>query len=139
MHAASSLTCDERIVKSNFGRGDRVRYQYTIRESGVIIRLCVTEGRVILYASVNLPNPNRALNSFTLDPNTAHSVQCEDVFVSPEVISRRPRQQSVKKRQVPTSEDNDIILYVTIEGIDDSSSFTLETPTGNSTQCEFRF
>lgn len=139
LNAASSLTCEERISKSNFRREDRARYQYLIRQTGLTVRLCVSEGRVTLYASVDIPNPNRALNSFILNPNIAHGIPCEDVFVTLDnvmVLTRHQSEQTKRKRQVSPLEDNEVILYVTIEGVDNSSSFTLDAPSGNSTQCE---
>ena len=111
--------------------GDSARYSYLIQEEGVTIRLCIQDGSVVLYASLTVPNPNRALNDFALDA-ILHGDICEDVFVDPNMIPNV--QEGRRKRQVSSSPER--ILFVSIEGIAESSTFTLETTMGNTANCK---
>ena len=130
--ATNRAELDDYLQLDDFTNGSNARYQYEINtEEGITIRLCVEAGRVIVYASFTIPNPNSALNHFTLDA-IFHNLNCQDVYIDPgEVSSIDPGSDRRKKRQDSTVEQ---FLFVSVEGIASSSRFTLETTTGNTTQ-----
>ncbi len=104
------------------------------------VRLCVKNGQIALYASTTIPTPNRALNTFSFE-NGLLNAECEDIFVDPKMlVSLRDtaiNRFKDRKRQVHVQTLENITLFVTIEGLADNSSFTLETPAGNSSICQF--
>ena len=101
---------------------------------GVTIRLCVQDGRVIVYASFIIPNPNSAFNHFILDA-IFHRLNCQDLYVNAShdqsLLSPYLGNEKRKKRQESVVER---FLFVSVEGIASISRFTLETTTGNTTQ-----
>ena len=107
--------------------------RFRINETdNITIRVCITNGGVRLYGSFRIRNPNRALHDFALDAFTHGSlnVMCQDVFLPPrldvDLASRR------KKRQA----ESEPLLYLSIQGIAESSSFMLETTFGDTAQCK---
>ena len=105
---------------------------------GVTIRLCVNQGQIVLYASTNIPTPNRAYNTFSFESGLLNGVRCEDIFINPSVIEPSRFSYSRNKRQasIPIS-NSTLILYIVIEGVAENSSFILETLPGNSSLCKF--
>lgn len=121
---------DEALEFPNFTDSNSAQYNYPIRDGGLTITLCVQAGRVILYASFFVPNPNRALNSFVLDA-IFHQQKCEDVYVPDNLINQEPNR---RKHQVLGTDER--TLYVSIEGVASTSHFTIETDSGDTTQCK---
>lgn len=115
---------------TDYAQGHNVRYNYQIQEGGITIRLCIQEGHVVLYASLTVPNPNRALNDFVLDA-VFDGNECKDVFVDPDVmVDSISDKERLGKRQTPPERN----LFVSIEGISNSSTFTLNTTMGDTAQ-----
>lgn len=121
------------MMEQGFTPDDTARYSYSYQEEGVTIRLCVQNGRVVLYASLTVPNPNRALNDFALDAFLLGDI-CEDVFVDPSMMPDVQGTGGRRRRQTSSSPER--ILFVSIEGIAESSTFTLETTMGNTANCK---
>ena len=111
---------DEALEFPNFTDSNSAQYNYPIRDGGLTITLCVQAGRVILYASFFVPNPNRALNSFVLDA-ISHQQKCEDVYVPNNSVNQESNR---RKRQVLGSIER--ILYVSIEGVASTSHLQLK-------------
>ncbi len=123
---------DNNILKyQEFLKSEDIRLTYEIPENqGLTIRLCIVGGHARLYGSFYIPNPNPAFNDFVLDAIT-HGQVCEDIFIlaAPADISGTGR----KRRQVSRSSRQ--LVFVAIEGVTNSSTFSLESNAGNTVQC----
>ncbi len=111
----------------------QARYQFPIPEQGITVRLCVQSGQIVFYASTFVPNPSNVLNEYGMDCVDCGS--CE-LFVGPpdipgivteEPIARRRRQAAGNG----TSEG--VTLYISMEGVQERSSFELQTDVGDTT------
>ncbi len=137
--------CDKTTGKANLARGDRLRYQLEVVE-GVTIRLCVGSGQLALYASTTVPTPNQALNIFSFEDGLLNA-ECEDIFVDLEMLEMLaeetdipvlpPRRPPVRGRKRQVQAVQNITIFITIVSLADNSSFTFETPDGNSSICEY--
>lgn len=112
-----------------FLQSREIRLTYEVpEENGFTIRLCVEKGHARLYGSFFIPNPNPAFHDFVLDAIT-HGQMCEDIFILP--MNANPGR---KRRQV--SESTRQLVFVAIEGVANSSTFSLESDFGNTAQCK---
>ena len=104
-------------------QGNQARYQFLVPEEGITVRLCIQNGRVVLYASTVVPNPNAAFYEYQLE-----CIDCNncDLYVGPEVTPGKKR--SLYKRQ----SDTNVTLYVAVEGLADNSTFILDSTVGDT-------
>lgn len=112
-------------------------FQYELPEEGMTLRLNVAAGRVILYASTRIPNPNSALYDIRIETDST-----DDVFVTPEDllqndgfigVGRRKRLEGEGGRQ---RNSTGIMIYVSIEGLRGNNSYILETTFGDTSTCK---
>ena len=95
---------------------------------GVTIRLCVRSGRITLYVS-HLPHASNATNENqeTVENSIGKvTISCSTYFQREGLVSNR---NSRKRREVADS----VTLYISIEGREDNSTFSLHTANGNFT------
>ncbi len=131
--ATAAADLNSTINVDEFNNESNARYHYQIdTNEGITIRLCHKSGRVILYASFVVPNPNAALNNFILDA-IFHNQNCSDVYVDPNKLPSVTSPSSGRKKR-QSSSSTETILFVSIEGVAESSAFTLETTTGNTAE-----
>ena len=98
-------------------QGDRVRWQVGVPESGRLFTIRVDEGRVAFYASTETTAPNAAFYQWIIQTASSASV-----FIVP----RSDREKRLVKRQIIDSANETLItVYTTIEGLDNSNTFTL--------------
>lgn len=114
----------------------RVSYfQYELPEEGMTLRLNVAAGRVVLYASTRIPNPNSALYDIRIETDST-----EDVFVSPEDLVQNDGVIRVgrRKRLEGGGQGNSTstMIYISIEGLRDNNSYILETTFGDTSTCK---
>jgi len=120
-------------------RGGTVRLNFALPVEGITIRLCVSEGYLVLYASVSSTAPNSAVNDFMLEIGTG----CSDIYID-RLGTRNGNDNSNqdnitlgrRKRQVfnsTASESANITLYISIEGVEERNTFILQTTTGDIT------
>ena len=109
---------------------------------GVTIRLCVSSGKIVFYASVSETSPNSAV----YDWMSEIGIGCDDIFIDPrnvedDNIGSNDNSNQVDanngrgKRQTLNStmdEYVDLTLYVSIEGTEETNSFVLQTKTGDT-------
>jgi len=113
--------------------GGTARLNFDLPGEGITIKLCVSEGYLVLYASVSSTAPNSAVNDFMLEIGTG----CSDIYIdrlgtgngndnSNNALGRR-------KRQVfnSTASESDT-LYISIEGVQQRNTFILQTTTGDT-------
>lgn len=98
-------------VSSSLTYGQRLYYQYGFSSSGLTIRLTVSSGYVICYASDLIQNPNDD-QGYVWRVTSSGFI---DVFLDPSSLNR------------PTG----TTLYVALEGSSSSSSFTLSATSGD--------
>ena len=126
--AATPIDVNNTVSHVNFSGIARFTISETER---ITVRVCVTTGGVEVYGSFRIRNPSKALHDFALDAFTHGNITCQDVFLLSSsdfsVVDTR------KKRQAPSERS----LYLSIEGTAESSSFTLETTFGDTTQCKW--
>lgn len=98
----------------------------TLLEEGITIRICITAGRLLLYASTTVRNPSEALSNWQGAITTVNltSINCLTSFFH-NVHNKR------RKRAVTESERG--MLYLTIEGVENSNEFTVNSENGNVT------
>lgn len=96
------------------------------------IQLQRQRGRVTLYGSFEIQNPNEAFHSFMIESSGS-------VFVSPQDAQSPNSNQRQSKRQVRRNAEtgssgqySNATLYVSIEGQEDSSAFIMKTTFGNT-------
>ena len=108
---------------------------------GVTVRLCVSHGQLVLYASVSSTAPNSAVHDWMSEI----AIGCGDIFIDP----RDVRNDNIGSNQsqsdlVPDTNNDchrwdstmdeyaDLTLYVSIEGVEETNSFVFQTTTGDT-------
>ena len=120
------------MQSGSLGKSGRVRYEMSVPQDGVTVKLCVN-GSIILYASHEVPNPNGALNDYTQTVTGTNA--CNAAFVRPSVATQQsPTQQT----QHQANEDEgsviaNITFYVSLEGVEEQNQFVMETLRGDRT------
>lgn len=111
----------------------RVSYfQYELPEEGMTLRLNVAAGRVVLYASTRIPNPNSALYDIRIETDST-----EDVFVRPEDLLRSGGVGRRKRLEGGHGGNSTgTMIYVSIEGLRGNNSYILETTFGDTSTCK---
>ena len=106
IHAASIEIGINQTLNGTLDRDENTRYQLPIPNIGITVRVCVSEGRVQVYGSVTIPNPNSALYSWMFE--VKHELQetgtqtCLSYFITTITISAATGTQSG-----PTSSSED--------------------------------
>ena len=112
--------------------GDLSFFQYQLPTSGMTLRLEGDSGRVVMYASSRIRNPNSAFHDYSYDSR----VDRGGLYVSPEMLrggQRGRRQTSVMEM---SGNLTNTTLYVTVQGLEETNAFRLLTTFGNT--CEFK-
>ncbi len=124
----------EDVVRGELDQGQQIRYELPIPEEGVTISLCVNDGRIVLYASTTIPNPNEAYYDFKLDCIDCNA--CE-FFVdpnefAPEVTTPRGRRKRADDNSTMTVFTN-LTLYISMEGVETNNIFEIQSDIGDTT------
>ena len=132
----AAVHIEEDIAISTQLLGTVSYFQYDLPEEGITIRLNVTKGRVVLYASSRITIPNSAFHDIRLETHSS-----ADVFISPEDLQKSHRPMSVgRKRRCAEGEGERSCtvssLYVSVEGLQRNNSYVLETTYGDTSTCE---
>ena len=100
------------------------------------MRLCVSQGRVVFYASFTVTNPNNAFYDVKREVFSTGPTRCDDVFIIPITkadmdpnTSNRKKRQNVEEQ---ASGNTTVPLYVSLEGVDEQNEFVLETSEGDN-------
>ena len=123
----------EQTLESNIDDGEFIFFQFQLPSNGMTIQLEQLSGSVTLYGSFDAQNPNSAFHSFRIESSG-------DVFVAHEYDVQSPAlDQRLSKRLVKSitergssRELSNTTLYISIEGLQDFSSFTLDTTFGDT-------
>ena len=111
IYAAPQALTPDTGVSDSLGAGERTYYEFAFDTDGVTLRLSVTTGTLICYASDLIQNPNEE-QGYVWKVTTTNYV---DVFLDPDALSCRAGST----------------LYVGLEGVDNSNTFSLNSTTGD--------
>lgn len=121
---------EDDIMVSTQKLGTVSYFQYQLPDEGMTLRLNVAEGRIILYGSTKIQNPNSALYEIRLETESN-----EDVFISPaDIVSDDGI--IVKRSRARREQSNLTMIYITIEGLHNNNSYILETTFGDTSTCK---
>lgn len=123
----------EQPIESMLDGGEFIFFQFRLPSNGMTIQLQRQQGRVTLYSSFDIQNPNSAFHSFKIKSSGS-------VFVAPENTQPSNINQRRSKRIADSGNSvqySNTTLFVSIEGEEDSSSFILGTTFGDT--CKFLF
>ena len=98
-------------VSSSLGAGERTYYEFDFDASGVTLRLTVTYGTIVCYASDLTQNPNEE-QGYVWKVTSSEYI---DVFLDPDSLTRAAGSS----------------LYVALEGMDLSNNYTFNSTTGD--------
>ena len=98
-------------VTDTLGAGQRSYYEFAFDADGVTLRLTVTTGTMVCYASDLIQNPNEE-QGYVWKVTTSSYI---DVFLDPSSLTRAAGSS----------------LYVGLEGADTSNNFSLNSTTGD--------
>ena len=125
--ATKEFRMDEEI-RTTLGGNKTIRYNLLIPVIGVTVKVCITGGHVHVYGSVSIPNPNSAFNDFSNDlKHESNNETCCTFYVDscPANQNGRPR------RQTSESDSSTQIVYISIVGMAQESSFIVNGTAGN--------
>ena len=121
------------------------RCNYPLLRSGVTITACITQGHIIVYGSLSVPNPNSAHNDFRINimsENSSQAEECESIFVpNPDFLcinTLSNDQKTSRKRSVPTHQDQSPhssgVVYLSFIGKDKVNHFVVNSSGGNNVE-----
>jgi hypothetical protein len=130
--AAASVFIEEDVMVATQLIGTVSYFQYELPNEGLTLRLNVAAGRVVLYASTRIRNPNSALYDIRLETDAT-----EDIFVSPDDLIMTGVGTAIGERRKRNIEEGErdsavIMVFVTVEGLEKNNSFILETTFGDT-------
>ena len=110
----------------------------------------MSEGRIQVYGSVGIPNPNSALYSWMFEvknePQETGAQECLAYFITTSTISTATATPPTSSEATTSTFDADALtltgqnLYISVVGMEDHNSFVLDGTIGNNcheahTQC----
>ena len=108
--ASVSMDNDELYYGARRKLGENETFRYNRRYSmQVEIKICISKGRVELYISTAIPNPNSALYDWYLELESSQnndSEICDSVIINPD-NSTRYISRSHRLRQLPPTADHE--------------------------------
>ena len=113
-------------------QGEQARFQLDIPVVGLTIHLHVEAGRVVMYASTEIPNPNSALHDWKLDCLIACDFfvdpQGLDIVQTPVTVDNTEQQPQVNE----SSNLTNFTLFLVTEGKEENTSFMVDTTFGDT-------
>ena len=111
IHAAPHVLSSDTGVSDTLSANERTYYEFEFSSNGITLRLSVTSGTIICYASDLIQNPNEQQGYVWKVTATDYI----DVFLDPDSLTRTVGST----------------LYVGLEGADLSNNFSLNSTTGD--------
>ena len=118
-------------IVSNIARGAKrlLKYVY-LKAEGLTVKVGITVGNVLVRGSFSVQNPTELTQDFVVTSNGDKI----DYFVSPELYEQSTTVstdgQRRKRQATPT---NELTLYLSIVGLDNNNTFSLNTTIGDTT------
>ena len=126
-----------REIASRVAKGASRLLKYAFsRVRGMTIKVGITQGNVLARGSFSVQNPTELTQDFVVTSNGDKI----DYFVSPELYERSTTvstdgQRRKRQATTPTNATTDEgILYLSIVGLDDNNTFSLNTTIGDTTK-----
>ena len=130
------------ISNAVVGNGERIRTNFPLPIEGVTIRLCVSSGKIVFYASVSSTSPNSAVHDWMSEIG----IGCDDIFIDPRDVENANTGSNNSSNRAETNifchnrlalnstmdQYADSTLYVLIEGAEESNSFVFRTTPGDT-------
>ena len=124
-------------IVSDIVRGGKRLLKYVFSKAkGLTVKVGTTLGNVLVRGSFSVQNPTELTQDFDVMSNGDDI----DYFVSPELYERSTTVSTDgqrRKRQAATPTNattNEVILYLSIVGLDDNNTFSLNTTIGDTTE-----
>ena len=77
-------------INGTLNQNESVRYHFPIPVAGITVRVCISVGRVVVYGSFSVPNPNSAFYDWSLELhfglNSSQKEICNSTFIDPSKI-----------------------------------------------------
>lgn len=105
---------------------------------GVTVRICISEGVIVIYGSYTIPNPSAALNDFStvlsaVMPTTCFATHATlDDISGDDTCSLCAASEPVKKKR-QADDEMMVTVYITIEGMSETESqFSVNSSLGEA-------
>ena len=104
--------------------------QYTFPDEGLIIKINIISGRLLIYGSFSVRNPTLLTADFSIQ-STSTGI---DYFISPDLYqsSTGGMQTSRRRRQTGSQLNTTANVFLSIEGLDTNNTFSLNTTFGDT-------
>ena len=92
----------EEEMNGTLDGNETIRYHFPIPVIGITVEVCVSQGHILVYGSVTVPNPNSAFYDWIFELNYEHmhhgneSVACQNQFFDPSTIPDKNRPDSIR-------------------------------------------
>ena len=113
-------------VSTTARKREKVNVNYECPPIGMTLKLCAQNGTCRLYASGKTRNPSKEVHDYEL---SAQKGECNDDFIPCREFAGN-QTNGVAKRQANGREA--VRVYVTIEGVEETNTFTLDTTSGDT-------
>ena len=124
-------------IVSDVARGAKRLLKYLFSKAkGLTVKVGITVGNVLVRGSFSVQNPTELTQDFAVMSNGDEI----DYFVSPELYERSTTvntdgQRRRRQATTPTNATTDeVILYLSIVGLDNNNTFSLNTTIGDTTE-----
>ena len=119
-------------IVSDIARGAKRLLKYLFSKAkGLTVKVGITRGNVLVRGSFSVQNPTELTQDFVVMSNGDEI----DYFVSPELYEQSTTVntdgQRRKRQATPT---NELTLYLSIVGLDNNNTFSLNTTIGDTTE-----
>ena len=122
-------------IVSDVVRGGKRLFKYVVSKAeGLTVKVGITLGNVLVRGSFSVQNPTELTQDFVVTSNGDKI----DYFVSPELYERSTTvntdgQRRKRQATTPTNTTNELTLYLSIVGLDNNNTFSLNTTIGDTT------
>ncbi len=122
-------------IEGTLDGGEFSFFQFLLPTMGMTLRLQTQRGRVVVYADDSIQNPNAAFYDYKLETGSN-----SEVYIDPGALGI---DHGTRKRQA-SADATETTIYVSLEGIDESNSFELESNVGDTckwleTACSYSY
>ena len=117
-------------VSRTIPRNTRVYLEYDVPSEGFTVTAEVEEGAIVICGSRSLQRPDC---SYRPSYDWRLEVQGNaEIFINGQGVPAN-QQQSISKRQVDSGGNENVTVFVTIEGLESQNSFMMNTTVGDTT------
>ena len=129
MHAVAAIGAVEDVFYGTLQSDEHAYFQFKLPHVGMILKIEVNNGSVVVYISNKIRNPNEAIYDWKLQTNTS-----VDVFISMEglgINSLSPL--TATHQETMDNTETTVTIYVSVQGRAEKNNFILNTTYGDTT------